>query len=165
MKRLLKILVVLLVLLGVPYGLAKFGVIPVGKLTAKNPAAAKVARMLGLLPRQRTVKADTKPSEPPSQAAPAPPPVRSVPPASQNLPSPTPVQSPSPDDASRQIGWLAKVYENMEPEEAVSILEKMSDREVIPLLRRMKQRQVAQILALLPPDRAARLCKTLMVQR
>jgi len=88
MKRLLKILVVLLVLLGVPYGLAKFGVIPVGKLTAKNPAAAKVARMLGLLPRQRTVKADTKPSEPPSQAAPAPPPVRSVPPASQNLPSP-----------------------------------------------------------------------------
>jgi flagellar motility protein MotE (MotC chaperone) len=36
---------------------------------------------------------------------------------------------------------------------------------VIPLLRRMKQRQVAQILALLPPDRAARLSKTLMVQR
>ena len=165
MRRLLVIMVVLLVLLGVPYALAKFGVIPVGKLTTKNPTAAKVAQMLGLLPRQQTVKADTKASEPSAPTSPSPP---TVPPArrpSQNPPPSVPAPALPQDDASRQVGWLAKVYENMEPEEAVRILERMSDREVIPLLRRMKQRQVAQILALLPPDRAARLSKTLMVQR
>jgi len=165
MRRLLVIMVVLLVLLGLPYALAKFGVIPVGKLTAKNPTAAKVARTLGLLPRQQAEKADTKASEPPVQTTPAPPVVRPAPPPTQSVPPPAAAQSASHQDASRQVGWLAKVYENMEPEEAVRILERMSDREVIPLLRRMKQRQVAQILALLPPDRAARLSKTLMVQR
>jgi len=165
MKRLLMILLVLLMLLGVPYALAKFGVIPVGKLTEKNPALAKVARTLGLLPRQQTVKADSKAPHPSLPAPPAQPSFRPAPAPSQSLPAPPATSSSSPDDTSRQIGWLAKVYENMEPEEAVPILERMSDREVIPLLRRMKQRQVAQILALLPPDRAARLSKTLMVQR
>lgn len=167
MKRLLVILVVLVILLGVPYGLAKIGVIPVAKLAAKNPALAKFARSIGLMPRPQVVKADTKeesnaslpkPAATPSNAS------RPAPPALAPLPL-TGSADRNQDSASRQVGWVAKVYENMEPEQAVRILERMNDREVIALLRRMKQRQVAQILALMPPDRAARLSKTLMIQR
>lgn len=162
------IFVVLLILLGVPYGLAKIGVIPVAKLAAKNPALAKFARSIGLMPRPRAVKASTKqestaslpkPAATPSSAS------RPAPPALAPLPLAGSAGAGDRDGASRQVGWVAKVYENMEPEQAVRILEKMSDREVVELLRRMKQRQVAQILALMPPDRAARLSKTLMVQR
>lgn len=168
MKRLMKVLILLLILLGVPYGLARVGVIPVAKLTAKKPALAKFARTVGLIPRKQTVKADTK-EEKPATFSPESPTIslkpsqvpRSTPPAL--IPASAP--SPTADTASRQIGWVAKVYENMEPEEAVRIFEKMDDREVVPLLRRMKQRQVAQILALMPPGRAARLSRTLMIQR
>ncbi|GIV15903.1 MAG: hypothetical protein KatS3mg022_1338 [Armatimonadota bacterium] len=168
MKRLLKVVILLLMLLGVPYGLAKMGVIPVAKLTARNPALAKLARTVGLVPRKQTVKADPekeKPSTPSSE-----PPAASSKPARFPRSAPPPlvsVSTPSAaaDISSRQIGWVAKVYENMEPEEAVRIFAKMDDREVVPLLRRMKQRQVAQILALMPPDRAARLSRTLMIQR
>jgi hypothetical protein len=168
MKRLLKVLIVLLILLGVPYGLAKVGIIPMAKLTAKNPALARFARTAGLLPRKQVLKADTK-----EQKTPAPPPkpaAGSAEPAQPSRPVAPPLASVSApsslgDNSSRQIGWVAKVYENMDPEEAVRIIEKMDDREVVPLLRRMKQRQVAQILALMPPDRAARLSRTLMIQR
>lgn len=165
MKRLLIALIVLLMLLGVPYLLAKVGIIPVAKLTAKNPALAGLARTIGLLPRQQTLKADTKEEKPSSQPA-----SPSAKPASTPRSAPPPLTtvaaSPPPaDTASRQIGWVAKVYEEMEPEEAVRIFAKLDDREVVPLLRRMKQRQVAQILALMPPDRAARLSRTLMIQR
>lgn len=168
MKRLLVIMVILVILLGVPYGLAKLGIIPVAKLTAKNPALAKFARVAGLMPRPRSVKADTKQQDNTPNLQRTEPPVRTSRPAQpSSFPSalPNPSATSVQDTTARQVGWLAKVYENMEPEEAVRILDKMNDREVIALLRRMKQRQVAQILALMPPDRAARLSKTLMVQR
>ena len=168
MKRLMVVLILLLILLGVPYGLAKMGVIPVAKLTAKNPALAKVARTLGLTPRKRTVKADTKGENSSSPAPEASRPMKiaeSPRPAAAQPPVTASAPAPAGDNAGRQIGWVAKVYENMEPEEAVRIMEKMDDREVVPLLRRMKQRQVAQVLALMPPDRAARLSRTLMIQR
>ncbi|MEJ5250258.1 MAG: hypothetical protein HPY54_03890 [Chthonomonadetes bacterium] len=168
MKRLLVLVVILLILVGVPYGLAKVGIIPVARLTAKNPALAKFARSVGLLPRPRSVKADTKqPDNTSPQKRTEPPTITSRPAQPSSVPS-VPLNSSAnsaQDATARQVGWLAKVYENMEPEEAVRILDKMNDREVIALLRRMKQRQVAQILALMPPDRAARLSKTLMVQR
>ncbi len=168
MKRLLVILVILVILPGVPYGLAKVGIIPVARLTAKNPAMAKFARSVGLLPRPRSVKADTKQQDDTSSPQPTKPPTgisRPAQPSSFPSSLPNPSGTSVQDTTARQVGWLAKVYENMEPEEAVRILDKMNDREVIALLRRMKQRQVAQILALMPPDRAARLSKTLMVQR
>lgn len=165
MKRLLIVLVVLLILLGIPYGLAKMGILPVAKLTAKSPALAKFARMAGLLPRKQVVHADTKEQKPSSNVSGSPAqPVQMPRPAPQVSASVSP-SAPAADTANRQTGWVAKVYENMEPEEAVRILEKMDDREVVSLLRRMKQRQVAQILALMPPDRAARLSRTLMIQR
>lgn len=166
MKRLLVLLVLLALLLGGPYGLAKMGVIPVAKLTAKNPLLAKVARAIGLAPRPAAVQAEEKPAPDTSSSAEAP----SPPPALSSRPAPplTPPASPAPsqgDSAGRQVGWMAKVYEEMEPEQAVRILERLDDREVVALLRKMKQRQVAQILALLPPDRAARLSRSLMIQR
>ncbi len=168
MKKLLLVLIFLLILLGVPYGLAKMGVIPVAKLTAKNPALAKVARTLGLISPKQTVKASNKQEKASNSASESSP----VPTKPADLPRTAPppltsaaAPSSSADTASRQIGWVAKVYEEMEPEEAVRIFAKMDDREVVPLLRRMKQRQVAQILALMPPDRAARLSRTLMIQR
>jgi hypothetical protein len=166
MMRRLIVLILLLLLLGVPYGLARMGIIPVAKLTAKHAALANLARTIGLLPRKQMVQADTKEQKPsppaletasPTKRAESP---RSAPPL---LPASAPV--PAADTTNLRIGWMAKVYENMEPEEAVRIFEKMDDREVVPLLRRMKQRQVAQILALMPPDRAARLSRTLMIQR
>ncbi|MGQ9487793.1 MAG: magnesium transporter MgtE N-terminal domain-containing protein [Armatimonadota bacterium] len=168
MKRLLAILAVLAILLGVPYGLAKIGVIPVAKLAAKNPALAKFARSIGLMPRPQAVKADTKEESTASLPKPATTPPSTSRPASPALAPLSHASSAgagNQDNASRQVGWVAKVYENMEPEQAVRILEQMNDREVIALLRRMKQRQVASILALMPPDRAARLSKALMVQR
>lgn len=165
MKRLLVVLILLLVLVGVPYGLAKMGVIPVAKLTAKNPALAKFARTVGLIPRKQTVKADTKEEHSSSPAPEASRPMKVAEPPRPAVQPPVTAPASAGDNAGRQIGWVAKVYENMEPEEAVRIMEKMDDREVVPLLRRMKQRQVAQILALMPPDRAARLSRTLMIQR
>lgn len=167
-KSWLVILVVLVILLGVPYGLAKMGVIPVAKLTAKNPPLAKFARSIGLMPRPRAVKADTKVESNASLPKPAKTPPstsRPAPPALAPLSRANSAAAGNRDSASRQVSWVAKVYENMEPEQAVRILERMNDREVVDLLRRMKQRQVAQILALMPPDRAARLSKTLMIQR
>ncbi|GBC95406.1 hypothetical protein HRbin16_01195 [bacterium HR16] len=167
MKRLLLVLILLTVLLGVPYGLAKMGIIPVAKLTAKNPALANLARTVGLIPRKQTVKADTKAESSSSPAPDASRPMKVAEPPRPAVQPPVTVSAPvsAGDNAGRQIGWVAKVYENMEPEEAVHIFAKMDDREVVPLLRRMKQRQVAQILALMPPDRAARLSRTLMIQR
>lgn len=166
MKRLLLVLIILLALLGVPYALAKLGIIPIAKLTAKNPALAKLARSVGLLPPPKKVHASTKQEAEPKPAQPAPSP---LPPPRPTLPVPAPAVSrertSGQDNTSRQIGWVAKVYENMEPEQAVQILNKMNDREVIALLRRMKQRQVAEILALMPPDRAARLSRALMIQQ
>lgn len=168
MKKLLLLLILLMILLGIPYGLAKVGVIPVAKLTAKNPALAKAARALGLTPRKQTVKASTKQekaSSPASESSPVETKPADLPRNAPPLPTSAAAPSSSTDTASRQIGWVAKVYEEMEPEEAVRIFAKMDDREVVPLLRRMKQRHVAQILALMPPDRAARLSRTLMIQR
>ncbi|MCS6948887.1 MAG: hypothetical protein RMM06_03360 [Armatimonadota bacterium] len=169
MKRLLVLLILLALLIGVPYGLARMGVIPVAKLTSKSPALQKFARAAGLLPRKPVVNENIQeerqsPSSPAASASVPPPPT----PASetaQALLMPSPASRPAAGSSSRQIGWMAKVYEEMEPEQAVRILERLSDREVVALLRRMKQRQVAQILALLPPDRAARLSRALMIQQ
>lgn len=165
MKRLLKLILLLLIAFGVPYLLARTGVIPVAKWTSRNPALAKWARTLGLSPRPKVVKADSHPSPkeatpPPTVSPPSPPP--SAPPRHSVSAS---TNRSDADEVNRRIGWVAKVYENMEPEEAVRILERLNDREVVALLRRMRQRQVAQILALFPPERAARLSRQLMIQR
>lgn len=99
------------------------------------------------------------------------------------MPQPQPMQQPAPPPTSslnpadidkdklakakqqeeaKKISKLARLYENMKPDEAVPILNKMDDDTVIAILNKMDEGQVAKIMALFDPDRAARLSQTMM---
>jgi flagellar motility protein MotE (MotC chaperone) len=165
----------LFLLLGGAYGLAKVGVIPVKKLTAKNKLAGKLAHMIGL----------DSPKLPAVQVTPA----RAVVPdplaaqkkeleaknaafekqradweAVQKLQAKaaeTKVKEQETAVYPKSIARLAAVYEQMPADTANKIFTKLPDAEVIALLRKMDEKKVSQILAIVAPDRAARLTLSL----
>lgn len=57
---------------------------------------------------------------------------------------------------------LAKIVENMPPEEAAKMLEPLSDAMVIDILMRLKQRQAAKIMASFSASRSARLSEAIL---
>lgn len=65
-------------------------------------------------------------------------------------------------EEAKKLSKLARLYENMKPDEAVPILNKMDDDTVVAILNKMDEGQVAKIMALFDPDRAARLSQTMM---
>lgn len=63
---------------------------------------------------------------------------------------------------ARQVGKLARLYNDMKPEEVVPILQQMDDATVLKILSKMDEDQVARILALMDTSRAARLSRLLL---
>jgi flagellar motility protein MotE (MotC chaperone) len=174
MKKLIPIVLILVVpvALGITYGLAKFGVIPVQKLAAKNPTVGKLLTKIGLnspkLPAPVAAKA----------SAPAPDPLageKKVLEAQrkaleeeraaweadkqaqqkQQTTARRAAAAAAPDP--RNVARMASVYEQMPAEAVTPIFTKLPDDQVIALLRKMDEKKVGQILAIQTPERAARL--------
>ena len=158
-------------LLGVLYGLAFLGVIPVQKMAGKSPALASALSALHL----------AKAKKPAPHAAPGPAPdpervaldaqkkalageraqlekdrasleARKQPPAAtSDGASPT----PAPDDAAK----LGAIYATMSPDDLSRIFGKLPDPDVIRSLTQLDEKKAGQVLAALPADRAARLAR------
>lgn len=62
----------------------------------------------------------------------------------------------------KRVSKLARLYENMKPEEAVAILNKLDDATVIAILNKMEEGQVAKIMAQFDADRAARISQAML---
>ena len=158
-------------LLGVTYGLAFLGVIPVQKMAGKSPALASALSVLHL----------AKAKKPAPHAAPGPAPdpervaldaqkkalareraqlekdrasleARKQPPAAApDGASPTPAS----DDAAK----LGAIYATMSPDDLSRIFGKLPDPDVIRSLTQLDEKKAGQVLAALPADRAARLAR------
>ncbi len=165
----------LLLVLGGAYGLAKIGVIPVKKLTAKNRAARTLVHLIGLdspkLPavsvmparavvvdpledRRKELSAEKEAFEKQRTDWEN---VRQV----QAKAAAARVTEQQTAVDPRSISRLAAIYEQMPAETANKIFTKLPDPEVIALLRKMHEKKVGQILAIVAPDRAARLTLSL----
>lgn len=162
-----------LALLGVVYGLAFFGIIPVQKMAGKSPALAPTLAALHL----------AKPKELMHHAPPgaAPNPERQAldaqkkaltadraqlekdradleahrlqPPASPDGGGTSP--APSSDDEAK----LGAIYATMSPDDLSRIFGKLPDPDVIRSLTQLDEKKAGQVLAALPADRAARLTR------
>lgn len=176
-KIALAVILPLMVILGVVYGLAKFGVLPARKYAQKNNAMGKALRMIGLgsprLPaRQVNMPAPVDPlaaekkalaaerdaltkERAALQAQPA------QPAALHNASDTKDAASATAPPDPKEVARLASVYEQMSPDALKKIFDKLPDDQVIALLRRMDEKQVAEFLALETPERAARLTITL----
>jgi len=178
-KRLILVLVILFPLgLGVCYALAKFGVIPVQKIAAKNPALGKVLAKIGLnspklpapvkvgaaiaapdplasekkvLAAQRQALEDERTAWENDKKAQE----------KQKSTAQRTTQTTLPDP--RSIARMASVYEQMPADAVTKIFAKLSDDQVIALLRKMDEKKVGQVLAVQTPERAARF--TLVLSR
>lgn len=62
----------------------------------------------------------------------------------------------------KKISKLARLYENMKPEEVVPIISKLDDTVIIAIFNKMDEAQVAKVMALLDADRAARLSQAML---
>ena len=166
----------LFLILGGAYGLAKVGVIPVKRLTAKNKAARTVVHLIGLdSPKLPTVQVNS------AHAATAPDPLegrrkeldaqkaafekqRADWENLRQVQAKTAAAKAAEEQAAvdpKSLSRLAAIYEQMPAETANKIFTKLPDPEVIALLRKMDEKKVGQILAIVAPDRAARLTLTL----
>lgn len=179
MKKLIVIalIVILPVGLGVTYGLAKFGVIPVQKLAVKSPVVGKMLAKIGL--NSPKLPAPTAASAAPAAA---PDPLAGEKKAlqaqrqalederaawesdkkvqqQQQETSKRTAQVAAPDP--RSIARLASVYEQMPADSVTKIFAKLPDDQVIAMLRKMDEKKVSEILAIQTPERAARFTLTL----
>lgn len=77
---------------------------------------------------------------------------------------PVPQTQPAKLDSTalRRSIKLAKIVENMPPEDAAKMLEPLTDDMVIDILLRLKQRQAAKIMAEIPSERAAQISRVIM---
>ncbi len=175
MKKIIVLIVLLGVMVGGAYGLAKIGIIPVKSMARKSPALRSMLARIGLnspaVPALRRAAVALPPDplaaqkralvteraalqqerdawESERQAQ-----------QKSTVQAQTASQSATPDP--KQLTRMASVYEEMAPEAVTRIFTKLPDGQVIALLRRMDEQQVGLILAASPPDRAARLTLTL----
>ena len=65
-------------------------------------------------------------------------------------------------EEAKRISKLARLYENMKPDEAVAILSKLDDTTIIDVFNRMDEAQVAKIMAQFDADRAARISQAML---
>jgi len=159
-KRLRLLLGVPVLFLAVIWGLAKAGVLPVARLTEKNPAARKALTTIGLA--SPAVK-KTAGATPVTAAAPAPAAVAPLQPAAV-VPAPTthpPTRAPRRKSPKDNPGRVARILATMEPDQIVPLVLKMPDSEVAPLILKMNERTAGEILAALPPARAVALARYL----
>ena len=178
MKKILVLVLLLGVVVGVAYGLAKIGVIPVRKMAEKNKALRSALVRIGL--DSPALPALHRPA-----LAPLPDPLASEKKAlvaehaalqqeradweaqrqaqqKSAAQAQTATQSATPDP--KQLARMATVYEGMSADKVTQIFTKLPDGQVIALLRRMDEKQVGEILSTVPADRAARLTLSLSRQ-
>ena len=62
-------------------------------------------------------------------------------------------------EEKKRISKLARLYEQMKPEDAVKILDELSDDMIIAILGKMDEAQVSKILVKFDADKSARLTK------
>jgi flagellar motility protein MotE (MotC chaperone) len=168
--KLVLIVVVPLILLGVTWGLAKVGVIPVRKMAEKNAGLRPVLKALALdtpkLPAPTaTVASKPDPMEADRKALQAQ--REQLEDERQKWEAQRQAQLRADSDARaaalraepdpKNLIRMASVYEQMPPETVTRIFGKMRDDQVTALLRRMDEKRVGQILASITPERAARL--------
>ena len=160
-------------LLGVLYGLAFLGVIPVQKMAGKSPALASALSALHL--------AKAKKPAPAAAAAPTPDPERAALAAQKKAvavdrarlekdradleaskrqplaagPNGSAHPTSSQDDAAK----LGAIYATMSPDDLSRIFGKLPDPDVIQSLTQLDEKKAGQVLAALPADRAARLAR------
>jgi len=159
-------------LLGVVYGLAFFGIIPVQKMAGKSPALASALAALPLVRAKKPARSAPPGAAPnPQQQAldaqkkqlaadraqldkdraalktqkqqPPTPPDGGAPPA------------PPPDTAAK----LGAIYATMSADDLARIFGKQPDPDVIQSLTQLDEKKAGQVLAALPADRAARLTR------
>ena len=63
---------------------------------------------------------------------------------------------------SQRIVNLARLYDNMKPNEVARLFANLGDSVVLQILPRMKPGNASKILALMPPRRAAKISKQLV---
>jgi flagellar motility protein MotE (MotC chaperone) len=163
-------LLAVVALLGVVYGLAFFGILPVQKMAAKSPALASALTALHLAKPKKTVPST------PVGAAPNPEQQaldaqkkrlaadraqldkdRAALEAQKPLPS-APLDGsapPSSDNAAR----LGAIYATMSADDLARIFRKLPDPDVIQSLTQLDEKKAGKVLATLPADRAARLAR------
>lgn len=176
----------LVVVLGVLYGLAFLGVIPVQKMAAKNPAMAKALAKMHLAPAKPKAAvaaktAATAPADPQQQALQTQqkqlaadraqldkdrtafeaekqqPPT----PAGGTISATSDGGTAAPGDLNAK---LTAIYATMSPDDIAKIFAKLPDSVVIQNLTPLDERQAGKVLAAMPPDRAARLSQLMMAQ-
>lgn len=65
-------------------------------------------------------------------------------------------------EEAKRISKLARLYENMKPDEAMAILSKLDDATIIDIFSKMDESQVAKIMAQFDADRAARISQAML---
>jgi flagellar motility protein MotE (MotC chaperone) len=158
-------------LLGVVYGLAFFGIIPVQKMADKSPGLASTLTKLHLAKAKKPA-----PAAPPG-AAPSPEQQaldaqkkqtaadraqldkdRADFEAQKAQPAAPPdgvASTPPPDHAAK----LGAIYATMSADDLARIFGKLPDPDVIQSLTQLDEKKAGQVLAALPADRAARLTR------
>lgn len=159
-------------LLGVVYGLAFFGIIPVQKMADKSPALASALTKLHLAKAKKSVHSLASP-------VPAPDPEqealdtgkkklaadqaqlekdRAAFEAQKQQAPPTP-DGAAPPASSDNAAKLGAIYATMSADDLVRIFGKLPDSDVIQSLTQLDEKKAGQVLAAFPADRAARLTK------
>lgn len=169
MKAVIGLLAVV-ALLGVVYGLAVFGILPVQKMAVKSPALASALTALHLAKPKKTVPSTPVGAAPnPEQQAldaqkkrlaadraqldkdrAALEAQKQQPSAPQDGSAP-----PAPDNAAR----LGAIYATMSADDLARIFGKQTDPDVIQSLTQLDEKKAGQVFATLPADRAARLAR------
>lgn len=170
-KGKLAIIIIVPMLLGVCYGLAKVQVIPTQKMGRKNPVLAGILRPLGLYktpppakpavavtapalsPEQQAMKAqrealDKERAEWESQKQAQAKAAEKATEKAKQAPAVAPLDP-------RETARMASIYEQVPADAVIKIFTKLPDPQVIALMRRMDEKKVSEVLAALAPERAA----------
>jgi flagellar motility protein MotE (MotC chaperone) len=178
----------LIVVLGIVYGLAFMGIIPVKKMAAKNPALAKILAPLHLAPAKPkatavVAKADTTAgaTDPQQKTLDAQKKQltddraqldkdKAAFEAQKQSSSPTPTGDTASADGSAPNGTsvadsgakLSAIYATMSSDDIAKIFAKLPDPVVIQNLMPLDEGKAGKVLAAMPADRAARLSQQMM---
>lgn len=162
----------LLVILGIVYGLAFVGALPVKKLAQHSKPAARILTALKLYRVPRAA-----PSKPGKKLLPIPPdPLAADKMAlaaekqqldvekaaldkrlAAPVPPPAPAAAPAAASAFTTSGKMSAIYDTMKPAEIAAIFTKLPDTQVCDALIKMDEQKAGKVLVALPAARAARL--------
>jgi flagellar motility protein MotE (MotC chaperone) len=172
MKMAFAAIIPLVVIVGLGYGLARIGILPVDKIAEKNPALGSAFKAVGLYrPPAHAAKAEAVPDPLAGE--------KKALQAQRDELSKERNELDSQADRKRQsdarareaeeaakpdpknLARLASIYEQMAPAAVDKIFARLPNSEVIAILHRMDEKKVAEFLAGVTPERAARLTQEL----